>query len=256
MLEVQVNRHELHFGASLTLRFLRVSHQSASTESPTASKDYGICPVYCVKDCSDEVPASWRVQSGVLVPVPDRESVRISLSGRPWKPNAVTIGADGCNVLTGMPWSRTLGRSPQNYLVCPDQTTLDDWIAGDETRRPFMPANEMPVGEEQAGPGERFLPLQIIVYEAKQRKLTRGKSSATEGHDPEHDRRNGRSGTRGGGRSSTGGAEAGFYGPDIWSPHNYGHVCVYLVNGPMFQRLTGHDARAVFDQAATDSSRE
>lgn len=169
MLEMQVNRDEVHFGASLTVRFMRALRLPDDQEQGLPVTGLGEFPVYAVWEYASRVPVSWRVRSGVFIPMYDWEAMWISLSARWWKPNAVTVGVNNINALTGEPWQRSLSKQPQDYLVCPDQSCLVGFNAGDGHARQLA---VKPVegglrdGSGHNG-GDQIVSVQLAVFEPR-----------------------------------------------------------------------------------------
>ena len=81
-------------------------------------------------------------------------------------PCAVKIAAGKINAVTGEPWSATLNRHPQDYLVAPKQPWLDGFSVEKGTIRQFVatPLGEGFTAEEQLTVGAEWGGLQLLVY--------------------------------------------------------------------------------------------
>jgi hypothetical protein len=245
MLKVEVNRDEIHFGASVTVRFMRTPRIPDDGEAYPQPQDLGTFPIFCVGDYPDRVPAAWRVRGGVFIPLYPREAIWISFSGRWWKPNAIKVGVGRINALTGHAWHERLTAEPQNYLVCPDQTRLDGFNRGNGALRQFiaMPLETGGDREMQTPGREECSGIHLMVFEPKagrfpscppeqeRETITRRSPSAPENAVPA---------PQAGGRMRQE-ISPDEYGFDNWDPLNYGRVCVHTVNTRMFREITGRE---------------
>lgn len=245
MLDVQVNRDELHFGSSVTVRFMRTLRIPDDGNEYPLPPGLGVFPIFAVRDYADRVPASWRVRSGVFIPMYQREAMWVSFSARWWKPNAVKVGIGKINAVTGEAWHEQLSRDPQDYLVCPDQPWLDGINAGDGFIRQFvaMPLCMGYTVEGQLTGKEEFGGIQLMVFEPKPGRFP--------DHPPEEEREEGVMYCA----SAPAGAEMGLaaggrmrqkiypdeYGFDTWDQLNHGRVYVHIVNSMMFREITGKE---------------
>ncbi len=240
MLDIQVNRDEVHFGASVTVHFMRTVRVPEDSDEHPVLPTFGEFEVHAVQAYADRVPAAWRVRPGVFIPMHQKEAMVISLSGRWWKPNAVKVGVGRINGLTGAPWHEKLIEKPQNYLVCPQQHLLGGFRDADGRFRQFAaprkPKDRVAatgLAEDDACQG-----LQIMVFEPRpglfsdhppprrakwaegspQTGACRGKTVAFQ-HEILPDPHNIRT----------------------WDSLNFGRVCVHIVDGAMFREITGRE---------------
>lgn len=117
-------REEISIGDHFTLtlhRTLRIPHDGTPYPLPAS---LGAFPIYTRL----EVP---RASSGdfpeadYYVPMYQCEALWFSFRVPYWLSHAVQIAVGGSDVLTGEPSTGSLSASPQNYLVCPRQPSLD-----------------------------------------------------------------------------------------------------------------------------------
>ncbi|MFE9663835.1 hypothetical protein [Streptomyces sp. NPDC005955] len=97
----------------------------------------GTFPIRRVEDYAGSVPPEWLAKGGVMLPVYLREAMWLSFSGTV-EPSALQVGVGKVCAVSGRPWSSTLGRRPQNYLVLPRQPWLDGINSGRGTVRQFV----------------------------------------------------------------------------------------------------------------------
>jgi hypothetical protein len=132
----------------------------------------GSLPIYRVEAYADRVPPAWLVQSGVFIPLHEREALFINFVGAEWKPNAVKVSVGGINAVSGEAWDERLCRGDagtQDYLVCPPQPWLDGINAGGGFIRQFvaMPLGQGYTVEGQLTGQETVGGVQMLVYEPK-----------------------------------------------------------------------------------------
>jgi hypothetical protein len=125
MLAVEIAADEIRFGKSVTIGFEHNLRVVGGGQGGSLPSGLGTLPVYRVDDYADRVPAAWRGRGGAFVPMYQCEAMWISFSGRWWKPNAVKVGLGEINAVTGSPWADALCTNPQDYVVVPDQPSLD-----------------------------------------------------------------------------------------------------------------------------------
>lgn len=124
MLDFHANGDELHFGASLTVRFAQppdVPHRSGNW---TPLLDTAPLPIFGVEKYADRVPNEWRDYRGVFIPVRCEEPLWLDLSARPWRPNVMRIRCGAHSAITGRLWADGLPDGSQDYVVSPDQGWL------------------------------------------------------------------------------------------------------------------------------------
>jgi hypothetical protein len=243
MLEIEVNRDEIHFGASMTVRFMRTLRVPDDGREYSSLPTFGAFPIYSVQDHADRIPASWRARSGVFIPMYQREAMWISLSGRWWKPNAVKVGVGGVNALTAKPWKEELAGDPQDYLICTEQQRINGVSEANHPVRQFV---AMPLKGKTAGmrviSTAGAIDLDVIVFEPKPGRFP---------HRPPHKKRMREvqpcrsptsEGTETGLVASSGNEQrtvADPYGVDTWDQSNYGRLRVHIVDSEVFRDITG-----------------
>jgi hypothetical protein len=243
MLDVEITRDEIHFGASMTVRFMRTLRVPADGREHPLPMDLGAFPIFAVKDYLGRVPASWRACPGAFIPIHPHEAMWISFSARPWKPNAVRLAVGDINALTGKPWRQDLTSDPQDYLVCPEQSGLSGFNAGDGLVRQFvaMPPGKEAPGEVQLAGRMGSSSLQLTVLEPKPGRFTdRVWPKGVLGR-----------GCRGDGdcnKTLTAGGQIRQqirpdpHGTGAWDLLNSGQVCIHIVEGATFREITGCEA--------------
>ncbi|MGB9624263.1 MAG: hypothetical protein ACPMAQ_05315, partial [Phycisphaerae bacterium] len=203
-----------------------------------------VYPLFMVRDYAERVPPSWRDRGGAFIPIFAREALWISFSGRWWKPNAVRVGVDGVNAVTGRPLADELARDPQDYIVVPDQPWLEAYRASDGSVRQF--ATELPSDAPAASPsagGDHSILIELAVFEPapgrfadtppKQRFYPEDASCApVQAGNPCEIAvgPNGKMAQR---------LCPDTYGVDAWDPATTAKFCVRLVSPRAFREITG-----------------
>lgn len=243
MLELQATRDELHFGRSVTIRFMRTLRIPDDGREYPLPPGLGAFPIYRVDDYADTVPAAWRERGGVFIPMYQREALWIDFTGRHWKPNAVKIGAGMINAISGEAWTDGLSARPQDYVVVPDQPWLDGIKAGEGFIRQFV---AMPLGmgrtiEAQLTGKEEFGGIQLMVFEPKPGRFP-DEPPPVVFREPSCDFCYAPApcdmGLGAGGRMRQK-IYPDIYGLDTWDLGNFGRVYVHLANSAMFREITG-----------------
>lgn len=137
MLRLQVRQTGVVFGDGLQVDFVRTPRAADETVEYADQPDCGEFPVFCATDYPRSVPAAWRAQASLFIPIYPHEAMWMRFSSHGPVPTAMKIGIDGFNALTGGPWHERLMGKPQNYLVCPDQERLDGYGRRDGSLRQF-----------------------------------------------------------------------------------------------------------------------
>ncbi len=158
---------EVHKDAELRVDFQR------TLRIPDDNRDYplppglGRFPLEHVDDYADGAPQSWQRHGGVFLPMYQAEAMWISFEAS--YPMAVKVAAGKINALTGDEWKNEISRSPQDYLVVPDQPWLDGFCVQEGMVRQFvaMPLGEGYTAEEQLTDAAEHGGLQIVVYPVK-----------------------------------------------------------------------------------------
>jgi hypothetical protein len=140
---------------------------------PDDDRDYplppglGPFPLRHLDDFARRLPPAWAKRGGVIMPMHQSEALWLSFSGG--YPFALRIATGKIDAVTGEPWTRGLGASPQNYVVIPAQPWLDGYVVKEGVIRQFvaMPLGEGYTAEEQlTGAGEHG-GLQIEAFPMK-----------------------------------------------------------------------------------------
>ncbi|MDM8005112.1 MAG: hypothetical protein QUV05_03025 [Phycisphaerae bacterium] len=163
MLDVQVTRDEIHFGASLTVHFAASLQAFEDPLEHTHAVGIRSFPIYRISECGDRLPVSW---GGVLLPLSQDESLQICFSARWWKPNAVKVGIGDSDALSGGIWNEELTPDPQNYIVCPVQDSLDGLGLGDGSGRQATAIKPAYTAAEPDAAGW-YQRLRLVVYEPR-----------------------------------------------------------------------------------------
>lgn len=249
MLDVTVYPTTIQIGKHFSVSFQRTLRLPDDGKVYPLPPGLGAFPICKVEDYADRVPTAWREQGGVFIPMYQREALWLQFRGASWRPNAVKIGVGKINAVTGQPWSETLNRSPQDYLVCPDQPWLDGINAGDGFIRQFV---AMPLGmgytvEGQVTGKEEFGGLQILVADPKPGRFP--------DEPPPEVFREGMVSLCMSAPSAPAGAEMGLgaggrmeqkiypdqHGMDSWDESNSGQVYVHIVNSMAYREITGQE---------------
>lgn len=164
MLHIQINRDEIHFGASVTLRLARTLRLPAGDLLKCAKDDFefGTLPIYRLADYTKNWPTGSYRRADLFAPLADQESVDICLAGRYWKPNAIKIGFGQTNVLTGAAWSIPLSDQPSDYVVCPPVCCINGGFAHTIKERQLSSEDH-----EWAEMLATCPPLRVCVYEPR-----------------------------------------------------------------------------------------
>ena len=140
---------EVHPKAQLSINFQR------TLRIPDDGKDYplppglGQFPIKHVDDYSEKVPSLWIQHGGVMLPMYQSEALWLNFNseylhehGTPY-PFAIKVATGKINAVTGNNWSDGLKRSPQDYMVSPEQPWLDGYCVEKGFIRQFV---AMPLG--------------------------------------------------------------------------------------------------------------
>jgi hypothetical protein len=229
----------LRLGSRLAVRFHKTLRVPDDDKSYPLPPTFGPFRLYRAADYQGRVPESWVVEDALFFPMYQREAMWLGFLAVWWKPNALMIGADGVNVVSGEAWEASLSAEPQNYLVAPDQPWLDGIKTQAETVRQFV-AVALGAGYtigEQLRPGAATQGVQFRVYEPRPGLFP----------DSEPEPQGGVLST--GMRSPAMGIGAGGairqkivqdrYGVGTWDLAKPATAIVYIVNGELFESLTG-----------------
>ncbi len=176
MIEVYNNQLVFSFpdvipGAELRVSFERTLRIPDDGREYPLPPGFGHFPLRHVEDYRKRLPTPHVGRGGVMLPMHQREALWISFESRGLDsrtlcyPFAVQVAAGKIDAISGETWSADLHRSPQNYLVAPDQRWLDGFNIGKGSIRQFV---AMPLGsghsvEEQLTGKAEYGGLQIAV---------------------------------------------------------------------------------------------
>lgn len=172
---------DVHPDAELTIEFQR------TLRIPDDGNDYplppglGNFPVQHVDDHAGAVPSKWLQHGGVMLPMFQSEAMWLNFDSA-WVaghdvayPFAIQVATGKQCAVSGESWSDRLTRSPQNYMVAPEQPWLDGFVVEKGCVRQFV---AMPLGagysaEEQITGEAVHGGLQLAVYPMKRRVFER-----------------------------------------------------------------------------------
>jgi hypothetical protein len=245
MLPVTVLHDHVRVGERFCVTFQR------TLRVPDDGRDYplppglGAFPVHRVEDYGDRVPAAWRDEGGVFLPVYQREALWLGFDGTPWKPNAVKVGVGRVNAVSGGAWHEELHADPQDYLVCPDQPWLDGVKTATGVVRQFV---AMPLGlgytvEGQVTGREEFGGIQLVVFEPRPGRFPdRPPPAPPRPAGPLIQAMSSPAamGLGAGGRLRQK-VYPDRYGAETWDPDNRGRLHVHLLNSLQYREVTGRD---------------
>lgn len=145
-------------------RTLRIPDDGKTYDLPPGLGEF---PLRHVDDYANRVPQSWLEHGGVMMPMYQAEALWLYFNGS--YPFALKIAAGKMNAITGECWQDGLNRSPQDYVVTPNQPWLDGFSVGDGVIRQFV---AMPLGsgysvEEQITGKAEFGGIQIQAFPMK-----------------------------------------------------------------------------------------
>ncbi len=149
--DFEIRHNQLQFNDELRLSFhrtLRIPDDGTGYPLPPG---LGCFPLRRVDDYQQRVPASWRQQGGVFLPMFQREAMWICFHGQSHRPHAIKVGIGKVCAITGKRWSERL-RTPQDYVVTPPQPWLDGIAVSRGTIRQFV---AMPLGMGYTVEGQR-----------------------------------------------------------------------------------------------------
>jgi hypothetical protein len=245
MLTVRVEADRIRIGERFAVSFQRTLRIPDDGKVYPLPPGLGALPLLRVGDFADRLPAAWREQGGVFLPMYQREALWLWFDAAAWKPNAVRIGVGRVNAVSGGAWEEGLRADPQNYVVCPDQPWLDGINAGDGTIRQFV---AMPLGlgytiEAALTGGEELGGIQIEVNEPRPGRFPDEPPGRAEDGGPFF--------LEGVAASPAMGLGAGGvmaqriypdpHGIETWDTANRGGIVVHIVNGEQYRSITGVD---------------
>ena len=154
----------VHGEAELTIEFQRTLRIPDDNRSYRLPPGLGKFPLCRVDDYPDNLPNTWKEHGGVFLPMYQTEAMWINFHAD--YPMAVKIAAGKINAVTGETWKDELTKTPQDYLVVPEQPWLDGFCVEKGLIRQFvaMPLGEGYTVEEQLTGEAEYGGLQIAVY--------------------------------------------------------------------------------------------
>lgn len=242
-----VYRDRVRIGERFSVSFQRTLRIPEDDQNYPLPPGLGPFPIHRVEEYLDRVPAVWREQGGVFLPMYQREALWLHFDAAYWKPNAVKVGLGKINAISGGALSKELHDDPQDYIVCPHQPWLDGINTESGAVRQFV---AMPLGsgltvEGQMTGTEEYGGIQILVYEPKpdifpsQPPPKREPGSETLPEQAEAQTAEMGIGAGGKIRQKI---YPDPYGVDVWDPENYGRVFVHILNSEQYSSLTGLEA--------------
>ena len=181
MITLEANRlvfrfPEVHEEAILAVEFLRTLRIPDDGRKWPLPPGLGRFPLRHLEDYEPKLPEAWRRRGGVILPMYRAEALWLHFRTagerafpRTGYPFAIKIAAGRINAVTGEPWTDSLNRDPQDYLVAPDQPWLDGFCVEKGVVRQFvaMPAGEGWSVEEQITGEAEWGGIQILVHPMK-----------------------------------------------------------------------------------------
>jgi len=168
---------EVHENAVLTVNFQRTLRIPDDDNTYPLPPGLGNFPLRHVDDFAAEVPERWIEHGGTVLPMYQSEAMWLCFGDGGWGefggggsyPFAIKVATGKIDAVTGEGWSDGIGRSPQNYMVSPEQPWLDGYCVEEGIIRQFV---AMPLGsgysaEEQITGEAEHGGLQIIAYPMK-----------------------------------------------------------------------------------------
>lgn len=172
---------DVHPSATLSIEFQRTLRIPDDDKTYPLPPGLGAFPLRHVDDFAATVPPPWLEHGGVMMPMFQSEALwlRFQPSRDPARqvayPCAIKVATGKIDAVTGKDWSNGLHRSPQDYMVAPNQPWLDGYCVEKGTIRQFV---AMPLGagysaEEQITGMAEHGGIQIVVYPMKREVFER-----------------------------------------------------------------------------------
>ncbi|MFE7760843.1 GyrI-like domain-containing protein [Streptomyces sp. NPDC057438] len=133
---VRIDGTTLQLPGGVRVRFIRTLRlpETGTHQLPPGLGDF---PIRRVEDYPHTAPEEMRARGGVMLPVYLREAMWLHFGGST-EPAALQVGVGKVCAVSGKPWSGSLVRDPQNYVVVPRQPWLDGINSGKGTVRQFV----------------------------------------------------------------------------------------------------------------------
>jgi hypothetical protein len=244
---VTVDQDGVHIGESFSVSFQRTLRIPENGQTYPLPPGLGPFPIQRVEDHLDRVPAVWREQGGVFIPMYQREALWLYFDAVHWKPKAVKVGLGKINAVSGEALSKELHDAPQDYIVCPPQPWLDGINTESGAVRQFV---ALPLGlgytvEGQMTGTEEYGGIQIIVYEPKPDVFPDlappKREPGPEMYPEQAEAWTAEMGIGAGGKLRQK-IYPDPYGIHVWDPENYRCIFVHIVNSEQYRLLTGSEA--------------
>ncbi|UUU26649.1 hypothetical protein [Streptomyces sp. DSM 40750] len=168
---VRIDGTTLRLPGGVQVRFKRTLRlpETGTHQLPPGLGDF---PIRRVEDYPHTAPEEMRARGGVMLPVYLREAMWLHFGGST-EPAALQVGVGKVCAVSGKPWSGTLVRDPQNYVVLPRQPWLDGINSGKGTVRQFV---AVPLGlgatvEGQVTGEEVFGGVQLQTFPLNDKRL-------------------------------------------------------------------------------------
>ncbi len=172
---------EVHPQAKLEIEFQRTLRIPDDDKTYPLPPGLGRFPLRHVDDFAANVPSTWLQRGGVMLPMYQSEAMWLNFNSATIAdrgvsyPFAIKVATGKQCAVTGKAWTDGLRRSPQNYVVSPEQPWLDGYVVEKGLIRQFV---AMPLGagysaEEQITGKAEFGGLQLAVYPMKRKVFER-----------------------------------------------------------------------------------
>ena len=247
-------------------RTLRIPEDGEQYDLPSG---FGRLPILRVEDVADRVPAKWRKEGGLIIPLYQCEALFLELSGANWRPTIAKVAVGRINAINGKPHDFELKKGRQDYVVIPVQRWLDGINAGKGIVRQFvaMPLGQGYTVEAQVTDEETHGGFQIAVFDPKEDRFwesiaTLQRRSSLRGSTDLHlegvlkSQPTGQFDSQGPHQKQKNTFEMGIaaggsirqqifedeYGIDTWDPDVLGSLNIHIVNSEIYKELTGRSA--------------
>lgn len=172
---------EVHEDAKLSIAFQRTLRIPDDGRTYPLPPGLGSFPLRHVDDLAANAPAAWIERGGVMMPMYQAEALWLNFSTAyvdarcACYPFAVKIAAGKIDAVTGQAWSPGLHRTPQDYVVAPEQPWLDGFCVEPGVIRQFvaMPLGSGYTAEEQITGRAEYGGLQIMAIPMKREAFER-----------------------------------------------------------------------------------
>ena len=160
---------EIHKDAVLRVGFQRTLRIPDDGKTHYLPPGLGRFPLKHVDDYTYNVPQSWSLHGGVMMPMYQSEAMWLCFNSPGEYPFALKVAAGKINAVTGEEWINGINRDPQDYMQVPQQPWLDGFCVEKGIIRQFvaMPLGDGYTAEEQITGKAEFGGLQIIAYPMK-----------------------------------------------------------------------------------------